>query len=541
VKPGTRLVIAARRRSAGNGGGGGGGSTAAAAAVPGESSPARTFLVLLAASCCAALGALGASHLKTKLLGGLIAGVVAVVLVRMFKNRALVVLSVGLPATLGFLLHKSLGTIVSMHDGGAPSIAVTTLDAVVIVLWAMWWYEGTLGRDLREVVERPVFWIPWIGGLLSLVSVVNAQSLYLVGAEVVRWVFMFMLFVYVALRLRTRHEVTSLLYGLGGLAVVEMGIIGLQWTTGGVLGLHFLGVPTALDVRTIDAGTIGRPFGSFTHPVFMAAIMCVFSLVSLALAIFLDGRRLRIGLTVFGLALATVMPISHTRSAALGYAVALPVLVFVGWRRGRITRRGLGFMAAALAVGVVAGWPVLAHYWSTDVSTQHFGEEVQARAQLNSLGAHIFAVHPIAGIGLNNFQQVMDNYNTRNLIFDGNPVHNLILLQGSETGVLGLCGLFLIAGVFTVLAIRLARSRDPLFAGLGTAIAVSYLFWAVEEQLEFSLREDAPLAVFWILAGLTVACLRISNAESQRAAEVSPAEPVPGLPAGGAVEQAVAR
>jgi len=269
--------------------------------------------------------------------------------------------------------------------------------------------------------------------------------------------------------------------------------------------------------------------------------MCVFSLTALALAIFLNGRRLRIGLTLFGVVLATVMPISHTRSAALGYAAALPVLVYAGWRRGRITRRGLHWMAAAAVVAVIAGWPVLAHYWSTDVSTQHFSEEIQARAQLNSLGAHIFAVHPIAGIGLNNFQQVMDSYNTRNLIFDGNPVHNLILLQASETGIIGLCGLFLIGIVFLVLAIRLARLRDPLFAALGTAIAVSYLFWGVEEQLEFSLREDAPLALFWILAGLTVACLRMANAESGRAPELASAELPPQPPTGGAPEPAVAR
>jgi O-antigen ligase len=490
-----------------------------------ERSPLRTFVILFVASCCAGVGAFAAGQLRTKLLGGLIVGVLAVVVIRMFKDRAFVLMVVGLPATLGFLLHKSFGTIVPMHDGGAPSLAITTLDVVVVVLWVMWWSDGTLRSDLRELSDRPIFWVPWIGGLLSLVSIVNATTLRLVLAEVLRWVFMYLLFVYIALHVRSRRDVTGLLYGLGGLAVAELGIIVLQWKTGGVLGLHFLGVPTALDVRTIDSGTIGRPFGSFTHPVFMAAIMGAFSLAALSLAIFLNGRLRRAGLMALGIVLATPMLISHTRSAALGYAVALPVLLFVGVRRGRITRRALAWLGAAVVVAVIAGWPVIAHYWSTDFHTQHFSEEVQARAQLNSLGAHIFRLHPIAGIGLNNFQQVMDNYNTRNLIFDGNPVHNLVLLQGSETGILGLAGMVFIGVVFLVLAIRLARSRDPLFAAIGTAVAVAYLFWYVEELLEFSLREDAPLALFWILAGLTIACLRIANAEAADASQLASASP----------------
>lgn len=513
--------------------------TATPAAAPTRtaltSSAAGTFLVVLVAGTCAALGAAAAGHLRVKLLGGLIVGVIGLIAIGMFKKRQLVLFVAGVPLALGFILHKSFGTIVDLHDGGAPSISVTTLDVVVVVLWAMWWYEGTLGRDMREVRDRPVFWVPWIGGLLSLVSILNASSLRLVLAEVLRWFFMYLLFVYVALRVRSRHELRLFLAGMGGLGVMELGIIFLQWKTGGVLGLHFLGVPTALDLRTTNSGTVGRPFGSFTHPVFMGAIMGVLSLAAITLAIFVDspklrlgplyGTRLRAAAAVLGILLAVPIMISQARSAALGWAVAFPVLVAIGVKRGKITPRGLKWMGVGLVGALIAGSPVLYHYYRKDVASVHFPLEIQARWQLNSLAAHIWRVHLWTGIGLNNFQQVMDQYNTKNLIFDGNPVHNLILLQGSETGILGVIGMVFIGLTFFGLAVKLSRTHDPLLQSIGVIAIAAYVFWYVEEQLEFSLREDAPLALFWILAGLVVAALRIANADAGAAGAIEVAAP----------------
>ncbi|HLI43117.1 MAG TPA: O-antigen ligase family protein [Acidimicrobiales bacterium] len=494
---------------------------------PPVASAAGTFVLVAVAAACAALGAAAAGQLRVKLLGGVVAGVVVLIAVRLFKNRQLVLFVAGVPLALGFILHKSFGTIVPLHDGGAPSISVTTLDAVVVVLWAMWWYEGSLGRDLRELADRPVFWVPWIGGLLSLVSVLNASSLRLVFAEVLRWFFMYLLFVYVALRVRSRHELRLFLAGLGGLGIMEIGIIFLQWKTGGVLGLHFLGVPTALDVRTTNSGTVGRPFGSFTHPVFMAAIMGVLSLAAITLCIFIEsprlrigplhGRRIRVALAALGFVFALPIVISQARSAALGWAVAFPVLIAIGVRYKKINRKGLAWLGVGLVAALIAGSPILYHYYRKDVASAHFPLEIQARWQLNSLAAHIWATHLWAGIGLNNFQQVMDQYNTKNLIFNGNPVHNLLLLQGSETGILGVIGMVFIGLTFFGLAIKLSRVGDPLLRSIGVMAVVAYVFWYAEEQLEFSLREDAPLALFWILAGLVVASLRIANGEAELA------------------------
>jgi hypothetical protein len=70
------------------------------------------------------------------------------------------------------------------------------------------------------------------------------------------------------------------------------------------------------------------------------------------------------------------------------------------------------------------------------------------------------------------------------------------------------------AAVVVALPVRLTLARDPLLAGLGVGIVGALVFFAAEEILTFSLRQDMPLALLWVLAGLAVAGNRIRNADS---------------------------
>src|SRR5680860_1418745 len=123
----------------------------------------------------------------------------------------------------------------------------------------------------------------------------------------------------------------------------------------------------------------------------------------------------------------------------------------------------------------------------------------------------MIADHPVIGVGLNNFQEAMGPYDPYGLLFAGNPVHNIYLLQAAETGYVGLLGLLLVGGVLFAVSFRLARCTDPLLGGLGTGISAVFAFLAIEELLGFSLRQEIPLALYWLLAGIAVAGLRMAG------------------------------
>ena len=126
--------------------------------------------------------------------------------------------------------------------------------------------------------------------------------------------------------------------------------------------------------------------------------------------------------------------------------------------------------------------------------------------------------HPATGVGLNNFELVMGPYEKYGIIFFNNPVHNLYLLYLAETGIVGFAGVVLVGvGLYNV-AIRLARAPDRLLGGVGLGVSAVMAFLMVEELLGFSLRQDIPLAMYWLLAGLAVSCSRLAGFDGSRAA-----------------------
>jgi O-antigen ligase len=129
----------------------------------------------------------------------------------------------------------------------------------------------------------------------------------------------------------------------------------------------------------------------------------------------------------------------------------------------------------------------------------------------------MIADHPVAGVGLNNFEQVQGEYDQYGVIFADNPVHDIYLLIAAETGVIGFAGFAASAIALGAVALRVMRLQPGLLAGVGAGVAATFIFFAFEELLTFSLRHDMPLALAWLMAGVAVACWRISEAERRAA------------------------
>ena len=186
------------------------------------------------------------------------------------------------------------------------------------------------------------------------------------------------------------------------------------------------------------------------------------------------------------------------------------MVLVAGIARSQLSWRTIGRLAWSALIGVAVFFPELATKYSENFGTSHFYLELQSRLQLNDIALAMIHDHSALGVGLNNFELVMPQYETYRVIFFNNPVHNLYLLYLSESGILGLVAITIVGVALMAAAIRLGRSTDRLAAGVGVGVAGAMGFLMVEELLGFSLRQDTPLALYWLLAGLVVACLRIS-------------------------------
>lgn len=483
----------------------------------GGTRPARPIPLPLAAAAMVLSGAASVVLAQGGLLG-LVAvcalGGLAFLLV-FVRQRELLVLLVMI-AGLQFMLRKSIGPIATDVSGGAPSVYITSLDALLLVLYGLWLASGEFRKELAGIWGAPVFMLPLVAIGSTLPSLVVAPDLPLALAELVRMIWMYGLFVYAALRVRTRRDLALVIGMLFIVAVVQFAVSALQWRTGSSLGLGFLGEEQELGVRSLDASDIPRPSGTVVHADFLASLVAPIALLAFALSVEVRRRPWirAVCLAAMAIGAATVV-IAQARAAMVGFGVALVVLG--GWYvvRGliplRVVAAGSGvLLLTALLFGGDIGGRLLGNF-----GTDQFQREVRSRIELNELALDIIADHVVVGVGLNNFERVQDGYDRFGLIFETHPVHNLYLLLTAETGVVGALGFALSAGVVGVAALRAARLPSGLLAATGAAAAATFVFFALEELLTFSLRHDMPLAIFWLVAGLAVACVRIDRRERE--------------------------
>lgn len=428
------------------------------------------------------------------------------------RDREIAVL-VLLIASLQFLFHKSVGAINEDVHSGANAIFVNNIDVMLVVLYALWASTGRAGAEIAAAMRRREIYIPLLGSLAVLPSILVARDLSLSVAEIVRMTWMYLLFLYIAVRVRSRRDVALIVGAFFAIAAVQMVIAVLQWRTGSSLGLSFLGEESSLGIRTLDDGEVPRPTGTVVHPIFLAALVAPIGLMALSLAIVLRDPKWRAWCLAFAGVAFVPVAVAQARASLVAAAVSLIVLVLAMLRAGRLTMRPI---LIALGVAAFAGlllFEPLQQRFADNLGTSQFQLEIESRLELNDVAVAMFLDHPILGVGLNQFETVQPDYDTYGLIFAGNPVHNIYLLIAAETGIIGLAGFLAICWVVLSCALRAVRSRDGLLVGVGAGIAATLLYFAVEEMLSFALRQEMPLALFWILAGLSVACARMARAE----------------------------
>jgi O-antigen ligase len=458
-------------------------------------------------------GAIATSILASQLdiKGLMVLAGVGVLVAGMFvvRDRPLYVL-VLLVLTLQVLLHKKFGELDKVVNSGAPLIYISSIYVWLVVLYVLWLLEGTMAKDLIAGSRNPLLWLPLVAATPAIFSLLVATDLQLAVAELYHMAWMYMLFVYVALRVRNQKQLTVLVGALLSIALVQAVVVLLQWRTGGSLGLGFLGEQSVLGVRATDAGVdLTRPSGTVVHPDFLAALVAPIGLISLSLAINLKRSWQKWACLAAAPIGFLPLAISQTRAALLGAAVATVLLAAGYLKARRLSWQPIAITLGAAALATAVFWDRIRTAMFDNLGTDQFQLEIDARVQLNNLALAMIKDHPILGVGINNFQAVMGQYDRYGLIFAGNPVHNLYLLIFAETGFFGLLTFLVLGAALLTTAMRAIVAQDRLVGGLAAGIASALVFFAVEELLAFSVREEMPFAMLAMLAGLIVVCRRL--------------------------------
>jgi O-antigen ligase len=234
-----------------------------------------------------------------------------------------------------------------------------------------------------------------------------------------------------------------------------------------------------------------------------------------------------------GLILPTifVLMLSHRRSGAIPWILAIFFVVGVGLMIKTVSRGGLMAMIASCSIAgallvvrvrrlhavrialliilVGVGGSALAYrYWDKlmarfNVSTPEAIASTQSRIVLFNDGVYIWLKNPILGNGVNSFPiELALKRQGRTGVAEE---HNLYLLSLCEVGVVGLLAFFaIIARVFQI-AIRLVRQNiSPGFQVLAIGLACGMLHVLIESGFEFVFRMVFISYVFWMFAAVII-------------------------------------
>jgi O-antigen ligase len=425
--------------------------------------------------------------------------------------------------TIPFDLSKRFGPVIEKM-GGETSFRAELSDPFLAVLAAFIAWEIWTGR-------RPGLRVPKVAYIWLLIMLMGAWTVVFghyrttAAHEVVRMGKVLLLFLVVANELRSLRKILHCAGALT-LSLMLQSVTGLvQQYTGKFLGLAILGetpeiTAQQLSVDSVQGETVFRVGAFLQHPnlfgIFLAALL------PLAIGGFLlrsrKSHRLFFLAGVFLGVPALIATLSRSGwvSFAVSTVVLLALLVFHQGLRPRVIAPAAVALAAVVIICALYAGPISKRIFESKSGA------LMARAELEEDARTLIGMRPWLGWDLNsyafNIYRVMHMGPRSSHKMWGNlypVVHNIFLLWWAETGVVGLLlHLAVWAGIILVGIRNLAVRSEALFI-VNAACLSGIVAFIPDGFYSFSLRMNAILRVFWVLAGIVMA-IRYLDLQSRR-------------------------
>ena len=411
-------------------------------------------------------------------------------------------LALALPLEITKLWVPFLQTRSELGGGLPPTSVVDAGRLVVALAFAVWVLRPERAR--ADVLPSSPLTLP----LALLFAVYGLSTLYAIDASA------------------ARTESLRLLFSLGGFALVPFFVrdrASLRWTLYAVVfsaaALAIVGVYqqiTGTFFWNEGLGLFGerRINTTFADPNHFARFLLEGIVVAIALWFFVERRTRWLLLPAIALSLLTLV-FTGSRGAWVVGIVALPVMILALPIERRARGRMLGFGAATLLLAAVA-IAAFSPFFTKRLNTFTFGAEASgARPYLVDAGLHMFADHPVTGVGAGGYQSSFENdyldFKDPKIKANVTISHTSTVTLLAELGVIGLAALAFVVARWMLYLREIIPSAPREMCSVLAACAVISAIIFFGSQTEGRFLEDPYL---WFAAGLTVAIdamLRTSN------------------------------
>jgi putative inorganic carbon (HCO3(-)) transporter len=412
-------------------------------------------------------------------------------------------------------MHAFLARLEPDHGGGALGIYLIAADLPLLILYLLWFRDWIRGRPTRNGRSRwfSALLVPFL--LVGAVSVVYSPEPQWAMAEVIRWLKVAAVLLYVSRKLPRAH-IRSCVWAIAASVLLESGISVAQMTTHSNLGLdklEFLGAAgdQALTQEISRSESLFRGSGLSGHPNYLAGYLLLVVPIFLVDALSAERRRNRwLSAAVFGCGMAGLLA-TMSRAAWVSVAGASVMAFALAAGLGMLPLRRAAWVALAtvlMAGAVTVGYAdlVIKRFQSD------FQQSWQLRQDLSRTALAIARDHPVGGVGLNNYTIVYPDYEptfARQLIeMDGmlTVVHNVYALILAEVGFVGLCAFLVFPLGSVVLAVTRFREVESQHRGVVVGACCGIAGAMAFDLSEVSLWMDGSMYMLAFLAGLLAVC-----------------------------------
>lgn len=389
------------------------------------------------------------------------------------KKILFLVLTATLPLQLGTFFFLDFSYIKAIRtDYLAPALYIS--DCVALLTFAFWWKEIVVFFRNRYVLLCLVL-------LLMPVIFADVPQIALFRyVKVLEWLSIFAIARQLDFGKSTALFIKWLLLTVLGFTVLELGLSIAQLAYKSTLqGIFYWLGERAISVTTPDAAVavlngnlFMRPYGTFSHPNSLAGFFLLIYFFILTFPPFKPFPRLR-SITMFLSMLIIFISFSKT---IIGIFVFINLLVFAGVIfKNKCRLCGIARFIVLIAVAAVFALP------QGDPFT------LTKRISLTDNALQIISQNPITGVGLGNYLYAQSEFPNPYTSYFLQPVHNILLLFLSETGLV-------IGGILLYLGFK---KINPLFSNKAFLYCFAVVFLSgMMDHYWITLQQNLLLTAF---------------------------------------------
>jgi len=353
------------------------------------------------------------------------------------KRFFLAILVFALPIQLDITIQHS------GHLGGAAGFIISLYDITLAILYILWISE--LVRNKRKINFFPRISLPFffLVGMATL-SMANASLPTLSLFEIVQVLKMYLGFLYLANNIKSRKEIQFVVaFLLLGLFLESL--LGLaQYKFDRPLVPSVLGGPEKLGYIRLGEplSRISGTWASYNDFAWYLTFMLPISM-SLLFSRIRGSYKLICGLTLVAGMGALICTLSRAGWYSFVVAALIVLLLNFSKTKGKtgLNNFATSIVAILIVVSVIGTVnPQFLNIVNRRVLSDDY-DAAYSRIPQMQVASNIIRANPVLGIGINNYTEVMDQYDTTDVKLTSitrHQVHNIFLQVAAEMGIIGL-------------------------------------------------------------------------------------------------------